>query len=236
MKLPESFRNRACARSALAVVLVVVACGLYAYASGGVQWAFRGSEPADDAAMTATASRVSLAGDAQVVPAGFLLANDQKPGITLAFAKNDRGEDVGEGDFTLLVGDGAKINATHFPRGFKLRTHDFPEDTKGGRLTIHVGYSEIPVDFDERSSVNGHIHPLGLKEIENQGEREIYATWAPKGSLTPYASNKLKIKIDTRGPVLDTVDLVGDPATSVTLVMRFEDDDLKETTAKEREN
>ncbi|NQT13817.1 MAG: hypothetical protein HQ582_13775, partial [Planctomycetes bacterium] len=228
MRLQESPRNRARVQSTLAIILVVVACGFCAYASEGVQWAFSNSDGPDNRPLHAIPASLPPAQEATVMPVAFAEATSSEKRGTLVLKFQDPEGVVPEGTLSELNGD-------HFQKGFILEVSSFQEDDKKGKLQVKIG--SATKDFDLDKEVNAFRYKTNLEEIIDQGEQTLSAVWAPPAG-DPEANKRfeaqpLKVKIDTHGPVLDTVQLTGSLDEEPELVIKFGDDDLEESTVNE---
>ncbi len=224
MSLQQYPHNRAPARFAVAVVLALIGCGMAALASGAVDWALLNRNPRQNAPLEVSEGGPPLGRDGQVIPAAFFDPTDKSPTITLVFANNS----------PIPADRLTSLNYDDFEKRFKLLLDHFPDADAGGTIEIRTGKDTATRKIrsawiDPGKSVNEHDPELALKDVIDQGERVIQAVWKPVGKKEA-SSNLLKLKIDTHGPTLQSVELQGDPDEDPTLVLRFEDDDVKAST------
>lgn len=129
-----------------------------------------------------------------------------------------------------------KLNYDDVKTGFALEVTGFADEQKTGRLEILAGRETIHTLnlADDKTPVGASqtIDPLDVKALLDQGEKEIVAVWTPTEGEPQTSDPPLSVKIDTRGPILDTATLTGNPDIGVTLVLRFTEDDLDPVSAK----
>lgn len=148
---------------------------------------------------------------------------------------------------TLKTGSGDAIDPTRLltlnyddtQKKFSVDITGFADPGKGGTFALTSGaiplvsFAVAPNDTLAKHLPGNLIVPL--ESIFDQGSRELLATWRPTGAEAQ-TSQPLKLKIDTHGPMLDNVNLVGDPAVGLSLVLTFASDDLDTGTAGKADN
>lgn len=125
---------------------------------------------------------------------------------------------------------------------------------KGGRLVVEVNGSvvdektfsekdiaDLKDAIEKKTAVHEfHLVPQIVSQFENRGTVSVLAKWESANSTNkplPVPSvKKLALLIDTQGPQVEDVRLVGEPGAPNELAIRFHEDDLDEQSATSTSN
>ena len=246
----------------LTLLCVTLLCGL---------WCLR--EPVDSKKQPTSATAPRLLADAlDAIPllplkpnmdsavslATFNVAEEIKDQgvVTLKYA-NSAGTTVTSGNLLLLNGD-------DFQFGFTVTISGFDSTADEGGTVRLYAKPKVPADQENSDLVNpfpltphipvrttaGNIRTIedfvikepGFDEIVDQGEFVVYALWDAPGALT-WKTAETEIKIDTRGPILQSIELEGGKVDEATfnlvgskLVLEFDRGDFHLDAAKTKAN
>ncbi len=208
--------------------MALVGIGIYAFASG-VVGDRQGESQRQQSNTGGNGISLRRFHDPNVTVASFLSEGDETPAspVELVLAKASGGP-----------ADLENINFDQFNDTFKLTLTPKTEADKTqiadrGVLRLTANGADVPL-ANNYSAATGvvTIESNALESLKDTGLQQLSAKWIVDGKVVGETRTPLKIKIDTRGPILDSVHLIGDPDLGSTLVLRFDDDDLNESIAR----
>ena len=146
-----------------------------------------------------------------------------------------------------------KVNGKHLKDKLRIRVTSFSNLERAGTLFVMDGEAKIftkplplagarPADTYKSSEPGTYTFSEPdtkeiVERIANRGTKNLIVVWRPDKvgtrEFTPVKSDPPQaVKIDTRGPVLQSIQLTGTAEIGFTLVLTFAEDDLDSTLAE----
>ena len=134
-----------------------------------------------------------------------------------------------------------KLNLADFTNKFRVTVSGIPSTSKEDDVLIlkrngsEIERKKLTAANAGKTSVTWD--PVTLAAIQNQGPVNLSVTYQPLDAKQISIQGKpIAVKLDTVGPILNTIQLTGIPESGLTLLLRFEDDDLEGTTLTASDN